>query len=115
MIVKVIGKTQCDLYPNLSIHEGEKTEKGFYLGNANWISNEFELEEIGDNFPPMSEMKSCPMCKVIFDKEAQFIICNQIGDPESMCMRCYERRYVVGSEEYKKALTIEILNELKLK
>lgn len=114
MIVKVIGNIQCDLYPNLSIHEGEKTEKGFYLGNANWISDEFQLEEL-DNWPSMNEMKSCPMCKVIFDKKAPFVVCNQIGDPESMCMRCYERRYVIGRKEYKKALTIEILNELKLK
>ena len=118
MIVQIISSEkgkQCDMFPCGSIHEGEYDNKGFKIADkSNWIDiDNFVLREL-EVLPPINETKLCPNCNLLFSVDAPFVKATQISDKD-MCMRCYERKYIVGIDEYKEALRIEIINELNLK
>lgn len=106
-IVKVTKKG-CDLYPLGSIWNGDADEKGFKVfgREASWIPNDF-LEEEPGAVREWKNIKDCHFCKSIFLKDHPFVDTQQIGE-EPMCIRCYEKKYIVGRESYRKALLEEI-------
>ncbi|MFA7287606.1 MAG: hypothetical protein WC055_01885 [Melioribacteraceae bacterium] len=100
---------QCDLFPWSSVHDGEFDEKGFRIaGKSNWIPPTFTLVDYA------GDTKKCPYCKLDFAADAPFVVASQKGD-EDMCIRCHERRYVVGRDEYKDAVRAELIAELGIK
>ena len=97
---------QCDLFPWSSVHEGDFDDKGFRVaGKSNWIPPTFELVDYS------GETKDCLVCGLKFAADAPFVKSNQKGDGD-MCIRCFERKYIVSRDEYKEALRIELLAEL---
>lgn len=105
-IVKVTKKG-CDLYPLGSIWNGDADEKGFKVfgREASWIPPDFGFKDI-DIMSPI-HVKPCPVCNLAFLKDHPFVDTQQIGE-EPMCIRCYEKKYIVGRESYRKALLEEI-------
>ena len=112
MIIKIVSSEkgkQCDKFPCGSIHEGEFDDKGFrLLGESDWIPPVFETEKI---VLKLDEIRLCNLCKTLFSIDTPFVKSNQKDDPE-MCIRCFERRYIVSRDEYREALKIEIMQEL---
>jgi len=99
---------QCDLFPWSSVHDGEFDEHGFRIaGKSNWIPPTFTLVDYS------GDTKQCPYCKLDFAADAPFVVASQKGD-EDMCIRCHERRYVVGRDEYKDAVRAELIAESKI-
>lgn len=55
---------------------------------------------------------------IIFLKEkvdTPFVKSDQIGDPEYMAIRCWEKKYNVNRDNYRAALIVEYKLELKMK
>jgi len=112
MIIKIVSSEkgkQCDLFPSGSIHQVEKDEKGELRRGSNGIDPNFDIEVLDES--AAIKTKDCPVCGLLFAADTPFVKANQVGDKD-MCMRCYERKYVVGRDEYKEAVRIELLNEL---
>lgn len=99
-MVKIVSSEkgkQCDQLPCGSVHK-----------DASKIPSNFEFTDYD------GPTKPCHECNLRFSGDTPFVKSTQIGD-QDMCIRCYEKKYVVGREEYKEAVRIELLQELEYK
>lgn len=96
-MIKIVSSEkgkQCDQLPYGSVHK-----------DASKVPSNFQFEDFE------GPIMMCTECRLDFDHTTPFVKSNQTGDND-MCIRCYEKKYVIGRDDYKEAIRTELLQEL---
>lgn len=90
----------CDLNPPFSLHKDQSKIMPFC-----------KTRELDFTF----EKKCSCGCDILYSWDTPFVKSDQIGDPEYMAIRCWEKKYNVNRDNYRVALIAEYKLELKMK